>query len=479
MNPVFESPARAAQPNRQLSLQLRKQREAAPSTRLFKTVISQERWDAKATAIIVCDSWDLHHSINAVRRLEEFAPRLNEVLLEARDRGVTIIHSPSDCMEAYADHPARQRAIRAPKAIEAPHNIDQWCLKIPSEERAEYPIDQSDGGEDDDPQEHAKWVEHLKALGRNPGTPWKKQTDMLVIDGERDYLSSLGDEVWNVLEQRGIKNVILTGVHLNMCVLGRPFGIRQLARAGKNVVLMRDMTDTMYNPARWPYVDHFTGTDRVIAHVERHVCPTITSDQVIGGQPFRFKSDHRPPPSGTFVATAPKSSEAAVREDYSRRWVRVSVPGPWAKSSHGVLKNHEGVGWYRCVVRIPVEWRHRDPLLLVFPEATESCRIWVNGQALELAKGSAHRAYLIEPDRIAFGTGNWIVVRVENARGLSTAPLLTAKRAKDSQEASLKLEGDWQLRIDDNPGHSNPPLPAQFGGPSDIVFEVAEKRLRK
>ena len=38
------------------------------------------------------------------------------------------------------------------------------------------------------------------------------------------------------------------GVHLNMCVLGRPVGIRQMVNIGKNVVLMRDMTDTMYNP---------------------------------------------------------------------------------------------------------------------------------------------------------------------------------------------------------------------------------------
>ena len=50
---------------------------------------------------------------------------------------------------------------------------------------------------------------------------------------------------------------------------------------GQNVVLMRDMTDTMYNPARWPYVSHFTGTDLIVSHIERYVCPTITSDQFL------------------------------------------------------------------------------------------------------------------------------------------------------------------------------------------------------
>jgi type 1 glutamine amidotransferase len=111
---------------------------------------------------------------------------------------------------------------------------------------------------------------------------------------EQDAVSDSGVEVWNLLEARGIDNVILVGVHTNMCVLGRPFGLRQMAKNGKNVVLMRDMTDTMYNPARWPYVNHFRGTDLIVEHIEKFVCPTVTSDQVLGGKPFRFKGDVRP-----------------------------------------------------------------------------------------------------------------------------------------------------------------------------------------
>src|SRR5262245_45425489 len=57
-----------------------------------------ESWDPKQTAIIVCDMWDAHHCLNAVRRAEEMAPRMNEVLEKARNRGVFIIHAPSSCM---------------------------------------------------------------------------------------------------------------------------------------------------------------------------------------------------------------------------------------------------------------------------------------------------------------------------------------------------------------------------------------------
>jgi hypothetical protein len=155
------------------------------------------------------------------------------------------------------------------------------------------PIVQDDGGEDDDMAEHAAWAAKLASLGRDPPAPWKSQCAQIKMD-ERDTISDSGVEIWNLLEQRGIDNVILMGVHTNMCVLGRPFGLRQLAKNGKIIVLMRDMTDTMYNPDRWPNVSHFRGTDLIIEHVEKYVCRSITSNQVLGGKPFRFGGDVRP-----------------------------------------------------------------------------------------------------------------------------------------------------------------------------------------
>ncbi len=275
------------------NVQLRYQAETGLHSGRFHRLTRDERWNAEETAIVVCDVWDLHHCRNAVRRVEELAPRLNEVLTKARALGITIIHSPSGCMSAYVESSARKRALEAPTAEFVPHECDEWCSVIPSEERAVYPIDQSDGGEDDDPAEHAQWAALLTEMDRDPGSPWQRQSDLITIDSQQDFISDSGTEVWNILQSRGIRNVILTGVHTNMCVLGRPFGLRQMARNGINTVLMRDMTDTMYNPERWPYVSHFTGTDLIVSHIERYVCPTITSDQFIGGKSFRFSKDTR------------------------------------------------------------------------------------------------------------------------------------------------------------------------------------------
>jgi nicotinamidase-related amidase len=269
---------------------LQKRVESPAGSDQFQVVTVSETWEPARTAVIVCDMWDLHHCKNAVKRVQEMAPRMNKFLESARRDGALIIHAPSACMEAYQDHPARRRARNAPMAANVPADIGQWCKQIPAEEKGKYPIDQSDGGEDDDLAEHAEWAKHLEQIGRNPKAPWKSQVDILRI-AERDAITDSGVETWNLLEAGRIQNVILLGVHVNMCVLGRPFGLRQMARNGKHVVLVRDLTDSMYNPARWPYVDHYRGTDLIIEHIEKFVCPTVTSDQLLGGERFRFSGD--------------------------------------------------------------------------------------------------------------------------------------------------------------------------------------------
>ena len=82
------------------------------------------------------------------------------------------------------------------------------------------------------------------------------------------------------------------GVHTNACVLSQPYGIRQLVYLGKRPLLCRDLTDSFH---RYD-MGHFQGTDLIIEHVERYWCPTVTSDQIAGGEPFRFREDQR---SGT------------------------------------------------------------------------------------------------------------------------------------------------------------------------------------
>src|SRR5262249_18998870 len=148
----------------------------------------------------------------ASARVDEMAPTMNRVVQEARRRGVVIIHAPSDTLEKYAGTPQRKRAEDAP-AASGPEDLAVWQRLDPSRE-APLPIDDSDGGCDDEP-----------ICPQGPPWPWTGQHTALEI-AEEDAISDSGREVYNLLQQRGIENLILMGVHTNMCVLGRSFGIR-------------------------------------------------------------------------------------------------------------------------------------------------------------------------------------------------------------------------------------------------------------
>jgi nicotinamidase-related amidase len=255
------------------------------STDKFVIVNKTVSWDPNKTALIVVDMWDDHWCQGAARRVAELAGPMNQFITAARERGVFVVHCPSTCVDFYRDNPARKRASEAP-FVKPPIELataqrwgTAWCWPDTSREPA-LPIDDSDMGCDCDVT--CKIVE-----------PWTRQIAAIKIDNSRDAITDNGQELFNLFAQRGIENVIICGVHLNMCVLGRPFAIRQLVQLDKNVVLVRDLTDTMYNHRMKPFVDHFAGTDLVIEHVEKYWCPSIESTDLVGGQPFRFSEAPR------------------------------------------------------------------------------------------------------------------------------------------------------------------------------------------
>jgi nicotinamidase-related amidase len=258
--------------------------DAGRAQRQFRLLEKTIDWQPAQTALIICDMWDQHWCRGAERRVAELAGPMNRVVDAARKRGVFVIHAPSTTVDFYEGTPQRRRAQQAPHA-EPPVPLSTsirwgtaWCW--PDKQREpDLPIDDSDMGCD--------CAEKCEIAG-----PWTRQIAMIEIK-EPDAITDNGQELYNLLEARGIEHMIIMGVHLNMCVLGRPFAIRQLTHLGKDVVLVRDMTDTMYNSQMRPFVNHFAGTDLVVEHVEKFWCPTITSVDLVGGRAFAFADDRR------------------------------------------------------------------------------------------------------------------------------------------------------------------------------------------
>lgn len=254
---------RAAPPG---ALRMTARQRAPVSGGEFAVTEKSIEWSPQKTAIVICDMWDRHWCEGATRRVAEMAPRMNQVVGEARKLGVFIVHAPSSCMEAYKDTPQRKLAQAAPPARDLPADIEGWCRKL--EHEPPLPIDDSDGGCDESPQ-----CSH--------GSPWRRQIEAIEI-APGDAVTDQGREFWNLIASRGIENVIVMGVHTNMCVAGRPFALRQMAKNKKNVVLARDLTDSMYNSRKAPFVNHRRGTELVIEHIESHICPTIHSSDISG-----------------------------------------------------------------------------------------------------------------------------------------------------------------------------------------------------
>ena len=99
------------------------------------------RWEVAQTAIIICDMWDAHTCSLSAQRVAVMAPRMNQVVSNARSLGVMIVHAPSDTMKFYEGTPWRERMQRAPIAA-SPTPILTRCAREPIEER-NFPIDDS------------------------------------------------------------------------------------------------------------------------------------------------------------------------------------------------------------------------------------------------------------------------------------------------------------------------------------------------
>ena len=248
----------------QLKLQLRSRELTGSDPEVWKENLTPKNFAAAETAIIICDMWDDHWCKMASKRCDALAKKMAPLIDDAREHGVHVIHCPSDTMEFYKDHPARKRMLAVPHS-EPPMPIERWCYLDTSHE-APLPIDDKEGGCDD-----AETVKNLKA--------WSRQHPAIAVHDD-DVISESGKEVYSYLRQHGIKNILYVGVHTNMCVLGRSFGIRQMTKLGFNTVLVRDLTDAMYDPRKRPFVSHEEGTELVVQHVEKYWCPTTLSDDL-------------------------------------------------------------------------------------------------------------------------------------------------------------------------------------------------------
>jgi nicotinamidase-related amidase len=238
-------------------LPLRTQVQPFKGSKVRESARFEREFSTRQTAIVICDMWDKHWCAGATRRVTELAHKMEAVLETCRASGILIVHAPSETMGFYKDYPQR-RVMQLLTPATPPASL---TLTSP-----ELPIDDSDGGCD--------------TPGDKEHQAWTREIPLLSIKAN-DVISDNGEEIYSLLEHKGIKNLFVMGVHANMCILNRTFAIKQMTNWGITCVLVRDLTDAMYNPRSRPYVSHAEGTELVIEYIEKYWCPTTLSGDLV------------------------------------------------------------------------------------------------------------------------------------------------------------------------------------------------------
>ena len=228
---------------------------------VWKVIERKVRLRADETALLLCDVWDRHTQKGAAARLDAMVPRMNRVVRALRKKGVLIIHSPSDVIDFYADHPARKRVLATKKRKPRERKHDDPLM----------PFDRECGTTD---------TPTIDTWKKKDGYPWTRQNKGITIRDE-DAISADGVEVYSLMRAEGIEHLLIMGVHTNYCILHRTFAIKQMVKWGVPMYLVRDLTDAIYDPAKPPYVSHDDGTALVVGYIEKFWCPTFLSDDLL------------------------------------------------------------------------------------------------------------------------------------------------------------------------------------------------------
>jgi len=212
--------------------------------------ITHEVVDSSRVGVVAVDIWNYHWCKTATMRVDAFVPRLNKALAAARDLGMPVFLCPSDVVDNYVGFPQRERVFNLP-ALTVPAAVDVTCPPVPDA-----------GG----------CACGAERCGGNYG--WDGMHPDLVI-GPDDWMPDTQAEVYALCQKYGLTHLLYVGFHTQVCLLGKPMGLRAMKSAGLKCMLARDMTDAHpgYDPARGFTPD--LNTEQVVAHFEKHLAPTV------------------------------------------------------------------------------------------------------------------------------------------------------------------------------------------------------------
>ena len=220
--------------------------------------ISSELVDPRKLAILTVDAWHYHWCRTWRNRAGSLMPRFNYSFDAARRLGVTLLFSPTNAMRDLNDSPQRKNTLSLPNySLPALSNL-------PDPYPGSLRFGMCECGLGDD----CHYTNNVN----------NQHPDLKMRDNE--YIALTQQEAYNVLRHRGITHIIYAGFATNMCMWGKPTGMKYMRQFGFRCMAARDLTEAItryaeesFNPTR--------GTLEVIELIERDLAPTISMEETL------------------------------------------------------------------------------------------------------------------------------------------------------------------------------------------------------
>jgi hypothetical protein len=219
---------------------------------------TREPVPAEKVAIVVMDAWDYHWCRSWRTRAASLIPRMSYSLERARQLGITIVFSPTNAMRDM------HHTIQRKATLEIPFHPMPENLGIIAEGASPFL-----GGYCECGYGHDCYLTN-NVNNQHPG----------LMMGEEDYIAVELQEVYNILAEKQITLVILAGFATNVCVWGKPAGLKNLINAGFQCTIASDLTEAItqyaegiFNPAE--------GTLQSLAMIEKDFASSMVLEELL------------------------------------------------------------------------------------------------------------------------------------------------------------------------------------------------------
>ena len=236
-------------------------RKQAESGNTWSESVDPVTLPVEVSALVIVNVLDTHWCPSAAAQMDALAGKVNALASIAREAGMIIVHVPSQIHGFYDKHPARRR-IEQLAALTIEGNYPIVASKMREAELPPMPLSNANcpGG------------------GNSYSASTRQHPDITIDD--TDIISGIGHQLYSYLLTSGVDTLFYVGTHANTTLVDRNYGMRQMTEWGMDCVLVRDLTDVMYDPDSDPNMPHDVALQKVIEHLEKHLVVTVTSQEL-------------------------------------------------------------------------------------------------------------------------------------------------------------------------------------------------------